>query len=532
MRSSLVLFVSVALSSCSGTSISTCDSKCIGCCTADGFCESGITATACGRNGNRCETCVGTQQCRLYQCSNTPNGGGNDGGINDSGVNDSGVNDGGINDGGINDGGVCVPNCPDAGTTCEDGDGCGGRCSSGRFLKFVGNGHTWVDWTCGPNDVCVTTGWSAGTCVYSCDPSRRESCDAGESCDFGGSFIGHPLDGGDLMSCRVTKTGVESSQCRYPSDCSSGLTCDCYDSSAQCSSADPITYPRYCHRICGPGLPCPYPSQTCVRSRETYSTRVWGKCDPPRSPCSPNPCTEINRNKCSIKDGQVACGCNLGTHESNGQCVCTPQCSGKLCGPDGCGGTCGTCNGGAQCLANGICAICDPVTQIGCGVGERCRLNGTSAQCTTVIGTGTQGATCVSDSECAAGLLCTTIDSTSRCRKYCDSDDDCGNGRCAFSISAGISTCTTACNPLSSNCANNSDRCYVFSVSGGPAEVTDCQQAGFGSVGSICSAVSQCAADTCVFSACRDVCPVGSTSSCSVGTCTSVQGWSTYGICK
>lgn len=35
-----------------------------------------------------------------------------------------------------------------------------------------------------------------------------------------------------------------------------------------------------------------------------------------------------------------------------GQCACLPSCAGKLCGPDGCGGSCGTCFG----------AVCDPET--------------------------------------------------------------------------------------------------------------------------------------------------------------------------
>ncbi len=31
-------------------------------------------------------------------------------------------------------------------------------------------------------------------------------------------------------------------------------------------------------------------------------------------------------------------------------CLCTPQCSGKQCGPDGCGGSCGNCNAPATCV--------------------------------------------------------------------------------------------------------------------------------------------------------------------------------------
>jgi hypothetical protein len=34
---------------------------------------------------------------------------------------------------------------------------------------------------------------------------------------------------------------------------------------------------------------------------------------------------------------------------------CTPSCSGRQCGPDGCGGTCGSCSGGAVCSPAGQC---------------------------------------------------------------------------------------------------------------------------------------------------------------------------------
>jgi hypothetical protein len=35
--------------------------------------------------------------------------------------------------------------------------------------------------------------------------------------------------------------------------------------------------------------------------------------------------------------------------------ACVPQCGGRICGPDGCGGSCGTCGAGAVCNAAGLC---------------------------------------------------------------------------------------------------------------------------------------------------------------------------------
>jgi hypothetical protein len=53
-----------------------------------------------------------------------------------------------------------------------------------------------------------------------------------------------------------------------------------------------------------------------------------------------------------------SCGsCSGGEVCSGGQCVasCTPSCAGRVCGGDGCGGSCGTCGGGQTCTAAGQC---------------------------------------------------------------------------------------------------------------------------------------------------------------------------------
>jgi hypothetical protein len=58
--------------------------------------------------------------------------------------------------------------------------------------------------------------------------------------------------------------------------------------------------------------------------------------------------------------------------------ACTPNCAGKQCGDDGCGGSCGTCQDPATCAADGKCVDCkqecgemkcgpDPVCNLPCG---------------------------------------------------------------------------------------------------------------------------------------------------------------------
>jgi hypothetical protein len=91
-----------------------------------------------------------------------------------------------------------------------------------------------------------------------------------------------------------------------------------------------------------------------------------------------------------------------------GECVCAPQCNGLQCGDDGCGGSCGTCTGDLECMA-GVC-ICHPECD-----GMECGDNGCGGTC----------------GECEWPAEC--FDGTCLCEPDCDwsecGDDGCG-GSC------------------------------------------------------------------------------------------------------
>ncbi len=56
-----------------------------------------------------------------------------------------------------------------------------------------------------------------------------------------------------------------------------------------------------------------------------------------------------------------------------GNCVCTPSCDGRSCGPDGCGGSCGSCENGDICISNAsIPNIVNPVQACTNYEGNRC----------------------------------------------------------------------------------------------------------------------------------------------------------------
>ncbi|HMJ12405.1 MAG TPA: family 16 glycosylhydrolase [Polyangiaceae bacterium] len=62
---------------------------------------------------------------------------------------------------------------------------------------------------------------------------------------------------------------------------------------------------------------------------------------------------DVNRiaNESNENNNQLARSVSVGTT------VCTPACSGKVCGPNGCGGSCGSCPSGQACNTSGQCSV-------------------------------------------------------------------------------------------------------------------------------------------------------------------------------
>jgi uncharacterized protein (TIGR03382 family) len=110
-----------------------------------------------------------------------------------------------------------------------------------------------------------------------------------------------------------------------------------------------------------------------------------------------------------------SCGNTCGQNEQcvSGNCICTPDCTGKECGPDGCGGSCGTCTAPFECNPQGQC-VCPAGTQdcsgdcvdLGsdpdhcgscdnaCGAGEDCKNGGCVAACPDMDGDGFANQAC------------------------------------------------------------------------------------------------------------------------------------------
>jgi len=102
--------------------------------------------------------------------------------------------------------------------------------------------------------------------------------------------------------------------------------------------------------------------------------------------------------------------------------TCTPNCEGKTCGDDGCGGVCGQCTDTQTCNASGVCEC----TPIDCA-GRECGANGCNGFC----GTDAQG-------KCPTGKTCSTL---GKCVSTCQPNSCSGHGTCADSTGAVVCTC-------------------------------------------------------------------------------------------
>lgn len=248
----------------------------------------------------------------------------------------------------------------------------------------------------------------------------------------------------------------------------------------------------------------------------------------------------------------VGCGtcgsCPAGASCSSGRCVpgCKPNCQGRSCGDDGCGGICGQCTNPSACNGAARCAGCSLVPQRGCRTGERCALfNGDVTIC---VGDGTNelGAACAPQTDdCKGGDICIGDGSHAMCRAFCASDSDCTQApappglnnkpHCLNQLSgSGSKVCTYACSPGAhlDGCPSGFS-CRVFT---GGTEFTDCTAVGAGGDGAPCTTDSDCNVHlACVrgvsTTSCRAICQVAAQDCAGGRQCLGIVGSDTYGFC-
>jgi len=214
---------------------------------------------------------------------------------------------------------------------------------------------------------------------------------------------------------------------------------------------------------------------------------------------APPRCNGNDVEMCIAGTYEVVTTCPGGTACIDGECVgttCVPDCNGKDCGEDGCGGVCGTCNAGETCTASGICqgSVCTP----NCA-GKSCGDDGCGGFC----------GECQPDYSCNANGQCEFQGCTPDCSgKECGSDG-CGGscGNCPNGWSCQGNTCIeSACTPDCSgkNCGDDGCGGSCGSCGGGQSCINGvCQTLGGG--GDDCSTLLSCFGD-CQDAACQQAC--------------------------
>ncbi len=334
----------------------------------------------------------------------------------------------------------------------------------GNTLKFCdATGKLHVD-PCSDGTCCR---WVASESFYSCVPATQCGSSCKDACAQDEVGCSANLDA--KWSCG----SGDADACKEPQLTHCPADSVCNPATGQCQT---ICLPACEGLECGPDG-CGGSCGTCPDSM----TCEQGKCVPETLGQFADPCTSNDdcANKMCIgpEGGSKVCskacagsgGCPDGFEcvEAlyNGNpilaCVpvgtCTPQCQGKQCGSDGCGGDCGACPQGFKCAAF-LCKALD-------------------------------GATCQSADECAGGL-CIPFQSGLKCTGPCVNDSECPQGwSCSPWLSASmpsicappgtmvahklckdLSDCVTGCPPANFACIAN---CFFLGSNAAQAEYSD-----------------------------------------------------------
>ncbi len=324
--------------------------------------------------------------------------------------------------------GVCVANDPCEGVTCNAGH----TCQDGTCVYTACDGKE-----CGANGLGGSCGncpsgeyCSAGQCLD--EPLTHEngsSCDDGNACSTGETWLNDECQGGVAVQC------TDGNPCTTDG-CNENTGCTFTANALPCDDTNECTIGEQCaNALCGNG--------------QATDCNDGNPCT--LDNCSPTlGCTFVSISGCCTSDSQ----CDDGNSNTSDTCsgnvckhtvippTCTPDCSGKVCGADGCGGSCGGCAGGATCQG-GSCIDPGPTDGTPCDDGNFCTLNdvyvggtctGTTKVCPNngicLESTGSCFE-CLKNEDCNAGQVCEDL----VCKPpfQCYSNADCGVGEfCDF----------------------------------------------------------------------------------------------------
>jgi hypothetical protein len=330
------------------------------------------------------------------------------------------------------DGGKCVLVNKPNGATCPGGICCGGTCNVGKQCcsNAQCNGQVCCD------GICCTGG---AQCVGgTCQTCTAVTCPKG-CCNVKGECVSPPTN----QAC-----GIGGAACRT---CPDGQTCDAATGQCLCKPdcADKVCGPDGCGGNCGPcpaGTECNQNGTACICTAQS--------CPPnPQLVCKERTCVGAECKTINTTNGQPGPNCR-GPQEvcQNGECVCKPDCDGKVCGPDGCGNTCGPCPENSTCNGGGTACVCDdgfkPCGSI-CIADNRCCFSNTPDTC------GDNRKCC--GGECVANDVCCVSNAPVTCSVE----------QCKVCDPAGTACVTKCTDPTTPDC-DGKGNCICNATSCGP----------------------------------------------------------------
>ena len=249
---------------------------------------------------------------------------------------------------------------------CDDSNACTtDTCTDGVCANAPVDDCCLLDADCADGEVCVENVCMPDpTCATDTDCDDNNVCTTDTCTD--GVCANAPVDGCCLLDaeCAANEVCVENicvpdvqPDCVTDDDCADGEVCI----GGVCLAGGPDS----CVGLCGGQAETCYCDDACFEMEDCCAD-VCDACPELIGCCVPD-CT----GKACGDDG---CGGDCGDCEPGFKCenfecvVCEPDCAGKICGPDGCGGSCGDCPDGKSCNLDGTeCFDC-----VGCAPWQTC----------------------------------------------------------------------------------------------------------------------------------------------------------------
>jgi N-acetylneuraminic acid mutarotase len=363
----------------------------------------------------------------------------------------------------------CMPDCNRK--VCGD-DGCGGNCGvCGAGTECVDGRCDAVvaacgDGACNGGETCQTCVADCGVCCgdglcrrdqgETCDSCRSDcGCAGDEVCSADGRCVVACQPACDGRACGSNGCGGTCGVCPDDQICNANGACvvipaNCGDGACN-NGEDCATCPGDCGACCGDDACTAGHGEDCTTCPADCGCPAGDVCDPAARDCVAACVPDCNGRQCGDDGCGGLCGRCAGGQlcDDTGACVniCQPNCVGRACGPDGCGGACGACGPGSHCDNLGQCALdCVPDCNGrncgddacngscgNCAPANHCSPNGV---CVPDCVPDCAGKTCGSDGcggtcgQCDAGEFC-DVDSTCGplCIPACQ-DKECGSNNC------------------------------------------------------------------------------------------------------